>query len=182
MRATGIIRKIDDLGRIVLPKAIRRILHIRVGDPLEIFADREGVVILKKYSPIVELEAFVNEYAKTLSKVIDHGILFTDREMIVASAGGINKEIIGKSILRQMEDVIQERELIIAVKGDKQFDEISINGLEEYGSRLICPIFSEGDVIGAIAFLGKDEKKRMGKKEIALAQCAANLIGRHISQ
>ena len=182
MRATGIVRRIDDLGRVVIPKEIRRTLRIREGDPLEIFTDREGEVILKKYSPIGELETFAKEYAEALSQVIHHGILITDRDMIVASAGGVKKEMVGKSISQQMEDAIQEREKVMAVKGDKKFIKVSDSGLDEYNTQIVWPILSEGDVIGAVAFMGKDAKIRMGETEQALAQCAASFLGRQMEQ
>jgi len=182
MRATGIVRRIDDLGRVVIPKEIRRTLRIREGDPLEIFTDREGEVILKKYSPIGELETFAKEYAEALASVIGHGVIITDRDMIVAATGGIKKDMVGQSISQQMEDAIQDRDRITAVKGDKQYIKVTDNGLDEYGSQIIWPILSEGDAIGAVAFLSKDAKVRMGETEQALAQCAAGFLGRQMEQ
>jgi len=182
MRATGIVRRIDDLGRVVIPKEIRRTLRIREGDPLEIFTDREGEVILKKYSPIGELETFAKEYAEALASVIGHGVIITDRDMIVAATGGIKKDMVGQSISQQMEDAIQDRDRITATKSDKQYIKVSDNGLDEYGSQIIWPILSEGDAIGAVAFLSKDAKARMGETEQALAQCAAGFLGRQMEQ
>ncbi|MGL6201113.1 MAG: stage V sporulation T C-terminal domain-containing protein [Lachnospiraceae bacterium] len=176
MRATGIVRRIDDLGRVVVPKEIRRILRIREGDPMEIFTDREGQVILKKYSPIGELEASAKEYADALSQVINHGVIISDTDIIVATSRGVKKEMIGKSISRQMEHAIHEREKIMAVKGDKKYIKIADSGLDEYNTQIIWPILSEGDVIGAIAFIGKDAETRMGETEQALAQCAASYL------
>ena len=91
MKATGIVRRIDDLGRVVIPKEIRRTLRIREGDPLEIFTDREGEIILKKYSPIGELGAFAKEYAESLAYSTGHGVCITDRDQVIATAGGIKK-------------------------------------------------------------------------------------------
>lgn len=107
MRAIGIVRRIDALGRIVLPKEIRRSLRIRDSDMMEIFTNREGEVILKKYSPFGELDAFSKDYVEALSQVIHHGILITDRDMIVALSGGVKKEMKGRSISQQMEDAIK---------------------------------------------------------------------------
>ena len=87
MKATGIVRRIDDLGRVVIPKEIRRTLRIREGDPLEIFVDREGEVILKKYSPIGELGDFAKEYADSLNEAIGHIALISDRDNIIAVSG-----------------------------------------------------------------------------------------------
>jgi len=180
MRATGIVRRIDDLGRVVIPKEIRRTLRIREGDPLEIFTDREGEVILKKYSPIGELEAFAKEYAEALAQVIGNGVVITDCDQLVAAAGGIKKEMVGKAISQQLEDVIQARERICANKGDKKFIKITDVNMEEYGSQIIWPILSEGDAIGAVVLLGKDVKTKMGETEQALAQCAASFMGRQM--
>ena len=91
MKATGIVRRIDDLGRIVIPKEIRRTLRIKEGDPLEIFTDREGEVILKKYSQVGELGKFAAEFAESLAQTSGHGVCITDRDQIVAAAGGMKR-------------------------------------------------------------------------------------------
>src|SRR3954470_6978708 len=98
MKATGIVRRIDDLGRVVIPKEIRRTLRIREGDPLEIFVDRDGEVILKKYSPIGELGDFAKEYAESLSETLGHITLITDRDVVIAVAGVSKKEFLEKPI------------------------------------------------------------------------------------
>ena len=87
MKATGIVRRIDDLGRVVVPKEIRRTLRIREGDPLEIFTDREGEIILKKYSPIGELGQFAGQYAESLAKTSGCLACVTDRDHVIAAAG-----------------------------------------------------------------------------------------------
>ena len=92
MKATGIVRRIDDLGRVVIPKEIRRTLRIREGDPLEIFTDRDGEVIFKKYSPIGELTSFAAQYAETLHKTCDMMVIICDRDSVVASGGVSKKE------------------------------------------------------------------------------------------
>ena len=105
MKATGIVRRIDDLGRIVIPKEIRRTLRIREGDPLEIYVDREGEVILKKYSPVSELGDFAKEYADSLYEAIGHIILIADRDSIVAVAGSSKKEFLNKPLGNIVEKV-----------------------------------------------------------------------------
>ena len=105
MKATGIVRRIDDLGRVVIPKEIRRTLRIKEGDPLEIFTDREGEIILKKYSPIGELSAFAKEYAEALAMTSGHSVCITDRDQVVAAAGNNRKEYAGKAISRQLENL-----------------------------------------------------------------------------
>ena len=103
MKATGIVRRIDDLGRIVIPKEIRRTLRIRESDPLEIFTDREGEIILKKYSPIGEMNTFAKQYAESLSQVSGRTALIADRDQFIAVSGGF-KSILGKSISKELED------------------------------------------------------------------------------
>ena len=98
MKATGIVRRIDDLGRVVIPKEIRRTMRIREGDPLEIFTDRDGEVIFKKYSPIGELGEFAVQYAETLSKTSGHSVCITDKESVIAVSGASKKEILEKRI------------------------------------------------------------------------------------
>ena len=98
MKATGIVRRIDDLGRVVIPKEIRRTLRIREGDPLEIFTDREGEVILKKYSPIGELSEFAQEYADSLAETLGHIACICDRDVVIAVAGAPKKEFIDKPV------------------------------------------------------------------------------------
>ena len=110
MKATGIVRRIDDLGRVVIPKEIRRTLRIKEGTPLEIFTDREGEIILKKYSPIGELSIFAKEYAESLSQSTGMLSCITDHDQVVAAAGPGSKEFIGKMISHQLEGVINDRE------------------------------------------------------------------------
>ncbi len=182
MKATGIVRRIDDLGRVVIPKEIRRTLRIKEGDPLEIFTDREGEVILKKYSPIGELGAFAKEYAEALAASSGHGVCITDRDQIIAAAGGIRKDYIGKAISRQLETSIQSREQLLSNQGEKSYISITNEVKENVQPQVICPIISEGDAIGAVIFLGKDGRSRMGEVERALAKCAAGFLGRQMEQ
>ncbi len=127
MKATGIVRRIDDLGRIVIPKEIRRTLRIRESDPLEIFTDREGEIILKKYSPIGEMSTFARQYAESLAQVSGQMTLIADRDQFIAAAGGC-KVLLGKSISSQLEEAIERRENILASKGDKNFIPVSRGG------------------------------------------------------
>ena len=103
MKATGIVRRIDDLGRVVIPKEIRRTLRIREGDPLEIFTDSDGEIILKKYSPIGELGAFAKEYAESLAQTIGHVTCIVDKDQIIAVSGGLIKDFYEQHISEAME-------------------------------------------------------------------------------
>ena len=113
MKATGIVRRIDDLGRVVIPKEIRRTLRIREGDPLEIFVDRDGEVILKKYSPISELGDFAKEYAEALYDSLGNPVLICDRDTYIAVAGGSKKEYLNKSVSELVEKIMEDRQSVI---------------------------------------------------------------------
>ncbi|MBS5464708.1 MAG: AbrB/MazE/SpoVT family DNA-binding domain-containing protein [Clostridium sp.] len=169
MKATGIVRRIDDLGRIVIPKEIRRTLHIRESDPLEIFTDREGQVILKKYSPIGEMTTFAKQYAESLAQVSGH-----------ATRGC--KQLLNKSVSRQLEEKVNNRETVIAAKGDRNYVNIAEDIAVDYAWQLITPIICEGDIIGSVILLENDGKSKMGEVEQKLALSAAGFLGRQMEQ
>ena len=147
MRATGIVRRIDDLGRVVVPKEIRRTLRIREGDPLEIFTDREGEIILKKYSPIGELGQFAGEYAESLSQATGHLVCITDRDHVIAASGQGKREFENKPISKQLEMMIEDRKNVVASKGEKEFVKITLDDNGDYAEQSIGTIISEGDAI-----------------------------------
>ncbi len=183
MKATGIVRRIDDLGRVVIPKEIRRTLRIREGDPLEIFTDSDGGIILKKYSPIGELGAFAKEYAESLAQTIGHVTCIIDKDQIIAVSGGPKKDFYEKHISPAMEKCINARSTHIANRNDSDFvpllDDDSITD-GKYNYQLIAPIICEGDALGAIVFLSPD--KKMGEVEGKLAQTAAGFLGKQMEQ
>ena len=129
MRATGVVRRIDDLGRIVIPKEIRKVLKIREGDPLEIYTEQNGEVILKKYSPIGELSEFAGEYAETLSKTTGHIACITDKDTVIAVSGGNKKEFLEKSLSKEIEEVLDNKEIFKS----KDNDDISLPVTERRG-------------------------------------------------
>ena len=182
MKATGIVRRIDDLGRVVIPKEIRRTLRIREGDPLEIFTDRQGEVILKKYSPIGELSVFAKEYADSLSTSLGTTVCITDHDQVVAASGQGKKELQDKFISKRLETTIAQREQILAYKDERKFVPIVEACTEEFAAEVICPIICEGDVLGSVVILEKQEKKKLGEMEQKLAFCAANFLGRQMEQ
>ena len=181
MKATGIVRRIDDLGRVVIPKEIRRTLRIRESDPLEIFTDREGEIILKKYSPIGELSAFAKQYAESLAQVSGRIALITDRDQFIAVSGGM-RGLISKNISKQLEDKIENREMVIASAGDRNFIPVADGEDVEYKQEAICPIICEGDVIGSVILLENDGKNKMGEVEQKLVQSASGFLGRQMEQ
>ena len=121
MKATGIVRRIDDLGRVVIPKEIRRTLRIREGDPLEIFTDREGEIILKKYSPIGELAAFAGMYADSLAKEAGCLVCICDMDQVVAASGNGRKEVQEKYISKVLQGELEERNSILAKVDEKKY-------------------------------------------------------------
>ena len=173
MKATGIVRRIDDLGRVVIPKEIRRTLRLREGTPLEIFTDREGEIILKKYSPMVELAAFAVQYAEAM-------VCIADRDQIIAVSGGPKKEYYQKTISRALELAVSERQNICAARGEKAFIPITSDEVEESSAEVIVPILSEGDAIGAVILLSRETKQALGGAEMKLAATAAGFLGRQM--
>ena len=181
MKATGIVRRIDDLGRVVVPKEIRRTLHIREGDPLEIFTDRDGGIILRKYSPIGELSGFAREYADALAQASGYIVSIADRDQHVAVSGQGRKDLQGKSLSRGLRKMIHQRSSNCCSAGEKGF----VNLVEEndgYTWQVISPIIAEGDAIGAVIMTSKDENVRMGEVEQKLVSTAAGFLGRQMEQ
>lgn len=182
MKATGIVRRIDDLGRVVIPKEIRRTLRIKEGTPLEIFTDREGEVILKKYSPIGELSIFAREYAEALSQTTGLVACITDHDQVVAAAGLGSKEYTGKEISKELEEAISAREGRCLNGNDKGKIAVVEDQKEVLYSQVIQPIICAGDAIGSVILMGKTEKDVMGDAQRMLVQTAAGFLGRQMEQ
>lgn len=176
MKATGIVRRIDDLGRVVIPKEIRRTLRIREGDPLEIFVDRDGEVILKKYSPINELGDFAREYGEALYDSLGSAVLICDRDEIIAVAGISKKEFMNKNNGELIEKAMTERTPQL---GTKAGTVMLVDGIdEEIASYTIAPIIASGDAIGAVVIFSKD--KTIGEVEQKSAETAASFLARQM--
>ena len=182
MKATGVVRRIDDLGRVVIPKEIRKVHRIKEGDPLEIFTDKEGEIILKKYSPIGELTEFAGSYAETLSKTTGHITCITDKDTVIAVSGGSKKDFLEKSLSKQLEEVIENKEVFKSKDNDEIAIPITENEGREriYNSQVIYPIISDGDVIGSVILLSKEPNQKMGEVEYKVAQSAAGFLGNHL--
>ena len=184
MKATGIVRRIDDLGRVVIPKEIRKTLRIREGDPLEIFTDREGEVILKKYSPIMELSDFAAQYAESLHKTSGHITCVADRDTIIAVSGPQKKDLIEKALSPEVEKIIEEKATVVIKSPEDKVISIVAdeNGEKKYTSQVVSTIVAEGDPIGAVIMLSTDPNMKMGEVEAKLAQSAANFLGKQMEQ
>lgn len=178
MKATGVVRRIDDLGRIVIPKEIRRTLRIKEGDPIEIFTDKEGEVILKKYSPIGELSEFATGYAETLAKTTGHIACITDKDSVIAVSGGSKKEYLEKAISTELEKLIENKEVYTSKDNNEKALPITQNANTNNlnNSQVIYPIISDGDVIGSIVLLSKEQHTKMGESELKVAQSAAGFL------
>ena len=179
MKATGVVRRIDDLGRIVIPKEIRKTLRIKEGDPLEIFTAKNGEVILKKYSPIGELTEFATSYAETLSKTTGHIACITDKDTVVAVSGGSKKEFLEQSLSTDLEKLMENKEIYISQDNNEVSLPItqSDNKERRYNSQVVYPIISDGDVIGSVILLSKDQNTKMGEAEQKVVQSAASFLG-----
>ena len=168
MKATGIVRRIDDLGRVVIPKEIRRTLRLREGPPLEIFTDREGEIILKKYSPMMELTSFAVQYAEAMAQSTGLFVCITDRDLLQ------------RNISRQLEQAINERSTVIAAREDKAFIQLVDEELEGISAQVVAPIICEGDAIGAVALMSREPRAKFGDAEMKLASTAAGFLGRQM--
>ena len=175
MKATGVVRRIDDLGRIVIPKEIRKTLRIKEGDPLEIFTDREGQVILKKYSPIGELSEFATEYAETTG----HIACITDKDTVIAVSGGSKKEFLEQSISRDLEKIIDDKEVYVSRENNDKSIPVTQNENKDriYNSQVVYPIISDGDAIGSVILISKDSATKMSDIEKKVVQSAASFLG-----
>ena len=178
MKATGIVRRIDDLGRVVIPKEIRRTLRIREGDPLEIFTDRDGEVIFKKYSPRGELGTVVAELAEALARTAGMSCAICDRDAVIAAAGGAKKDILEKSISPDLELVMEQRATYERGVGETQ--DIAITANDVYNVIVAVPIITDGDVTGCVAFVGEEENASADEVAVKLCQTAAQFLSKRL--
>lgn len=180
MKATGIVRRIDDLGRVVIPKEIRRTLRIREGDPLEIFTDTEGGVIFKKYSPVGEMSPFAAQYAEVLSKTANLPVLICDCDHVIAAAGISRKEYLERRVTPELEDYIHARHSYISQKAGVS----AVHPVEGVDRKalVIFPIIASSDVTGAVILLEGDNEVMPGDAEIKLTQAAASFLGKQIEE
>jgi len=176
LKATGIVRRIDDLGRVVIPMDIRRTLRIRQNEPLEIFTDRKGEVILKKYSPIGELCQFAEGYAEILHQSMEHIACIADKDVIIAVAGTPAKQLLNKRVGEKVEKVMSERKVAVLTEPCNLIDDDGIS----YSSAVIAPIITEGDVIGTVILATSDSEIVMGQLEQKMAETAANFLSKQV--
>ena len=176
MKATGIVRRIDDLGRVVIPKEIRRVLRIREGDPLEIYTDHDGEVIFKKYSPVGELHAFAASYAETLNKSCGLSVIICDRDAVIASAGLPKREYVDTKLSADADSLIESRTVYTYKEGEKP---LFINSQTSAHISVLVPILLDGDIIGGVATLTNTDSVP-GETEIKLLQTAAGFLSKQL--
>ena len=179
MKATGIVRRIDDLGRVVIPKEIRRTMRIREGDPLEIYTDSNGEVIFKKYSPIGELGPYTKQYAEVLNRTTGLPALICDRDHILASAGIPRKDVMDKRISPMAESYIEKRRNYIITESRDLFT--PCEGVDK-NVAILYPIVGAGDVMGAVILLLGGKETTIGQTEIKLVQVASGFLGRQMEE
>ena len=182
MKATGIVRRIDDLGRVVIPKEIRRTMRIKEGDPLEIYTDRDGEVIFKKYSPIGEMQEFATRYAEALQKTSSVPIFICDRDEIISVAGASKREYLERKVSKGLEEIIEMRTLY--VRGNKREPISIITDGGSYYVNCAMPIICEGDIIGCVISGWQYDVSTAGKIsdeiESKLVQTAAAFLGKQL--
>lgn len=184
MKATGVVRRIDDLGRIVIPIEIRRAMNIRDGDPLEIFVDEDGEVILKKYSAIAELGDFGREIVESMAQSTDLVCLLTDRDRVVAVANGPPREYAGKAIGPVIFRAMEERRVLVFRRGDHAHEGALVGEGDRcpFTAEVIAPIVVGGDPVGAVVVCTREEGRDVGELEIKLAETAAGFLARHMEE
>ncbi len=178
MKATGIVRRIDDLGRIVIPKEIRKTMHIREGAQLEIFTDSDGGVIFKKYSPIGELDESVADYADTVAKVTGNTVAVVDKDTVVAAAGSARRDLLHKRISAETEELIELRRQYVYKIGEDR--KPLCKDLEKAYAGIVNPILLEGDAVGAIVMLIPDMGNAPGESDVKVLATAAQILSKQI--
>ncbi len=178
MKATGIVRRIDDLGRVVIPKEIRRTMRIREGDPLEIYTTPEGEVIFKKYSPIGEIQSCASQYADVLSKMCGLPALICDCDHVVAAAGLPKKDVLERRITPPLEQAMEARKCL---SGQEAAALQPVEGVDKT-ALAVCPVVSSGDVAGCVLLLAPSPDTAAGEVQTKLAQAAAAFLGRQLEE
>ncbi len=180
MKATGIVRRIDDLGRVVIPKEIRRTMRIREGDPLEIYTSNDGEVIFKKYSPINELSGGAMQVAEVIYKLGNSPVVVFDRDHVVAVAGVQKKEFNERRVSASLEDLLENRKSYLCT--DASDTKVQpVEGISRHAIA-VFPILSTGDVTGAVTFLANDNDAVVTDNQAILAQTAAMFLGKQIEE
>ena len=176
MKATGIVRRIDELGRVVIPKEIRRTLRIREGDPLELFTDRDELM-LKKYSPIASIGRFAEGTAKSLNEQSGYLAAITDTDTVLSAYGPNKREIAGKTVSEKVTQIMNSRKSYLANKseGGDVYDPVT-GGEGDFTAQIIVPVVAGGDCLGTVILLSKEEGAVMEASAVKLARLTADIL------
>ena len=177
MKATGIVRRIDDLGRVVIPKEIRRTMRIREGDPLEIYTNADGEVIFKKYSPINELSENAASAAEVIYKLGGQPVVILDRDHVVAVAGVPKREYLERRLSPMLDDILESRRSWTFDGESKRIQ--PVEGIDRH-ALAITPITAQGDIAGAVCFMATDDQPKGTSLLTTLSQTAAMFLGRQL--
>ncbi len=178
MKATGIVRRIDDLGRVVIPKEIRRTMRIREGDPLEIYTDKDGEVIFKKYSMMGGLSEFSSQICETVHKTVHQPAIITDRDSIIALAGLVRREWMEKPISPTLENILESRQLYEHQAGAAPF--LVTESKSGLFVSLAAPIIAQGDVLGCLLLADTEGSWVPSETERTLLETISGFLGRHM--
>ena len=178
MKATGIVRRIDDLGRVVIPKEIRRTLRIREGDPLEIYTEKDGEVIFKKYSPMGDLTDFAAQICDSIGKNTGHIAVVCDRDSVIAAFGAPKRELLEKRCSPALEKLMESRKSYRWDTGEQPM-RVS-ESVERYHLGVSAPILAEGDLMGCVALLLEQNEQPLTDSELKLVQTVAGFLGRQM--
>lgn len=179
MKATGIVRRIDDLGRVVIPKEIRRTMRIREGDPLEIYTDKDGGVIFRKYSLMEGLADFAGMLCDSLNRSTGRLTIITDRDSCIALSGVPRRELLDKAVSSDLEQLMEDRK-IYQYKSGMPLLPLTADAENKYFLDTVAPILAEGDVLGCVLFAGEPDRLSSGEVEYKLAQSIAAFLGKHM--
>lgn len=178
MKATGIVRRVDDLGRIVIPKEIRRTLRIREGDPLEIYTEKDGGVIFRKYSPMGDLQEFAAQMCESIVSATGHIAAVADRDSIIALYGAPKRELVDKPNSPELEKLMQQRKNYLFKPGDCPI--FAADGEDKYQLGAASPILSQGDLMGCVMLLLGEGDTALQEADQTLAKTAAGFLGRQM--
>ena len=180
MKATGIVRRIDDLGRVVIPKEIRRTMRIREGDPLEIYTDNDGEVIFKKYSPIGEMSEFASVIAESISNSLGTPVVVIDRDHCIAAAGISKKEVLERRISSQTEEFLENRMKYLKGKSEEKAF-YPLEGVDK-AAIIFSPIITNGDIIGGISILENENKNMPNESDEKVCLVAADFLAKQMEE
>ena len=178
MKATGIVRRVDDLGRIVIPKEIRRTLRIREGDPLEIYTEKDGGVIFRKYSPMGDLQEFAAQMCESIGAATGHIAAVADRDSIIALHGAPKRDLLDKPNSPELEKLMEQRKNYFFKAGDTPI--FAADGEDKYQLGVVSPILSQGDLMGCVMLLLGEGDSPLQEADQGLAKTAAGFLGRQM--